>query len=106
MPEKHPERWQVPERHNPIGCCMSFACQNRVQVLALSIEDSKKLIDDIELQNHWHTVLAHRATAPSPLLISTGFFVFFWGYCQIHKRCGHFQFLIVTDAEFAGIPNR
>jgi hypothetical protein len=57
---------------------MSIACQNRVQVLVLSIEDSKKLADDIELQNHWHTVLAHRATAQSPLLISTWIFVFFW----------------------------
>jgi hypothetical protein len=57
---------------------MSIACQNRVQVLVLSIEDSKKPADDIELQNYWHTVLAHRATAQSHLLISTGIFVFFW----------------------------
>jgi len=32
--------------------------------------------------------------SPVPLLISTGIFVFFWGYYQIHKRCGHFKFLI------------
>jgi hypothetical protein len=57
---------------------MSIACQNRVQVLVLSIEDSKNPADDIELQNHWHTVLAHHATTQSPLLISTWIFVFFW----------------------------
>ena len=84
----------------------SIACQNRVQVLALSIEDSKKLIDDIELQNRWNSVLAHRATAQSPLFHFNRFFCIFLGYYQTHTRGGHFQFLIVTDAEFEGIPNR
>jgi hypothetical protein len=68
-----------------------IACQNRVQILALSIEDSKKLIDDIDLQNHWHTVLAHRATTQSPVLISTGIFVFFGGITKHTSDAGTFN---------------
>ena len=85
---------------------MSIACQNRVQVLVLSIEDSKKLTDDIELQNHWHTVLAHRATAQSPLLISTGIFVFFWGVLPDTQAMRTLSISHRQDAEFVGLPNQ
>jgi hypothetical protein len=47
----------------------------------LSIEDRiKKLIGDIGLLNDWQTALAKGATAPAPVLISLGIFVFFLDY--------------------------
>ena len=76
----HPEQWQVLERHNPIyNAAGLFPAKTGYRFLCYRLKDAKKLSGDIELQNHWHTVLAHRATAQSPLLISTGIFVFFWG---------------------------
>jgi len=53
----------------------------------------KKLSGDIELQNHWHTVLAHRATAQSPPFISTGFSYFLKDFFK-KKYVENFQFLV------------
>jgi hypothetical protein len=47
-------------------------------LIVLSIEDRiKKLIGDIELLKDEEAALANGATAPAPVLISIGIFVFF-----------------------------